>query len=113
MKKGIAVLFTNDGMSSAEPELRHKLAENYLGLLDKENYLPAFICFYGQGAKLVATGSPVIEQLKKLEARGVTIVVCKTCLTYYNLLDSVQVGNVGTMHDIVDIQWNADKVITA
>ena len=112
MSKKTVILITNDGMSNADTELRHKLIENYLGLLDKDNYLPTFICFYGQGVKLIAEGSHVVEQLQKLESRGVTIIACKTCLTFYNLLENVKVGHIGTMHDIIDVQWKADKVIT-
>lgn len=112
MTKKTVILVTNNGMSNAKAELSHKLIENYLWLLDKENYLPSFICFYGEGVKLIAEGSHVVEQLRNLEKRGVSIVACKTCLLSLELLDRVQLGNVGTMHDIIDIQWKADKVIT-
>jgi hypothetical protein len=38
--------------------------------------------------------------------------VCSTCLNYLKLADQRQVGIVGSMADIIEAQWRADKVIT-
>jgi intracellular sulfur oxidation DsrE/DsrF family protein len=74
--------------------------------------LPAAICFYTDGVKLVVEGSPVLEPLKSLEARGVHLIICSTCLSYFGLEDKVRVGVVGGMTDIIEAQWRAGKVIT-
>ena len=47
-----------------------------------------------------------------LEAKGVHLVICSTCLNYFGLEDQVEVGVVGGMTDIIEAQWRADKVIT-
>jgi hypothetical protein len=47
-----------------------------------------------------------------LSEKGVYLIVCSTCLGYFNLRDKVQVGIVGGMHDILEAQMRADKVIT-
>jgi hypothetical protein len=47
-----------------------------------------------------------------LADRGVALLICQTCLTYYGLLDKVKVGTVGGMPAIVAAQWAATKVIT-
>jgi len=60
----------------------------------------------------VVEGSPLIEQLKALEAKGVHLILCSTCLNHYGLLDKVQVGIIGGMTDLIEAQWRADKVIT-
>jgi hypothetical protein len=70
------------------------------------------MCFYTDGVKLVANGSPVIETLKSLEAKGVRLILCSTCLGYFNLTDQVQVGIVGGMADIIEAQFKAQKVIS-
>jgi sulfur relay (sulfurtransferase) complex TusBCD TusD component (DsrE family) len=110
--QSIVLLITNDGMGSADLELQHKLMGTYFRLLDESNLLPAAICFYTDGVKLVVEGSPVIEVLKSLEARGVHLIICSTCLNHFGLADQVQVGIVGGMTDIIEAQWRADKVIT-
>jgi selenium metabolism protein YedF len=111
-KASLVILVTNDGMGKTDPPLQHKLMQTYLSLLDENNTLPAAICFYADGVKLVAEGSPVLEQLRSLEKKGVHLIVCNTCLNYFNLSDKIQVGLVGGMTDIIEAQWQAEKVIT-
>jgi hypothetical protein len=106
------ILITRYGMGHADPALQLKLIDTYLKLLDENNILPAGICFYTEGVKLAVTGSPVLEQLRSLEAKGVHLILCSTCLSYYNLTGEVQVGIVGGMTDIIEIQRRAQKVIT-
>jgi sulfur relay (sulfurtransferase) complex TusBCD TusD component (DsrE family) len=109
---GIVILVTNDGMGKADTTLQHKLIQTYLTLLNDHNMLPAAICFYTDGVKLVVDGSPVLDLLKSLEAKNVRLIVCSTCLNYFGLIDKVKVGIVGGMTDILEAQWQAEKVIT-
>jgi len=106
------LLITRNGMGDAEPALQQKLITTYLKLLDENNILPAAICFYANGVRLVVVASPVLDALKSLEAKGVHLILCSTCLNYYNLIDQVQVGIVGGMTDILEAQRRADKVIS-
>ncbi len=106
------ILITSEGMGQAERELQHRLVKTYLALLGDNGLLPAAICFYTDGVKLACEGSPVLEELRMLEGKGVRLVLCSTCLNYFGLTDKVQVGIVGGMADIIDAQWRAAKVIT-
>jgi hypothetical protein len=106
------LLITRFGMGDAEPALQQKLIITYFKLLDENDILPAVICFYTNGVRLVVEGSPVIDSLKSLEAKGVRLILCSTCLTYYNLTDQVQVGIIGGMTDILEAQRRAAKVIS-
>ena len=106
------ILATRDGMGTAEADLQYRLAGTYFQLLDENDLLPGVICFYADGVKLVCEGSPVLEQLAALEGKGVRLVICGTCLNYFELADKVQVGVVGGMTDIIEAQWRAEKVIS-
>lgn len=106
------ILITRNGMGEAEAELQQKLIGNYLKLLDQNDVLPAAICFYANGVFLAVEGSPVLESLRSLEAKGVRLILCSTCLNYYNLSDKVQAGIIGGMTDIIEAQRRAGKVIT-
>ena len=106
------ILITRNGMGEGEPALQQKLIQTYLKLLDENDIHPAAICFYTEGVRLVVEGSPVLDTLKALESRGVRLVLCSTCLNYYNLADQVRVGIVGGMTDILEAQMRAGKVIT-
>jgi hypothetical protein len=106
------ILVTRNGMGEAEPALQHKLAITYFKLMDENEILPAAICFYTDGVRLAVSGSPVLDQLKSLEARGVRLILCSTCLSYFELSDQVQVGIVGGMTDILEAMRRAAKVIS-
>ena len=106
------VLVTSNGMGVAEEPLQQELLSIYLKMLRENEFVPGAICFYGDGVKMVVQGSPVLELLRDLEAKGVRLIICITCLKYFDLEDRVAVGIVGGMHDIMLAQWMADKVIT-
>jgi intracellular sulfur oxidation DsrE/DsrF family protein len=81
-------------------------------MLVENEMLPAAICLYTEGVKMVVEGSPVLTELQQLAALGVDVIVCNTCLDYFDLRDKLRVGVVGGMADIVEAQWRAKKVIT-
>lgn len=112
-EKNIVVVFKTQGMgiTDAQP-LKEKLAKTFLGLVSQMEPLPRVICFYTDGVKLACEGSPVLDELKALEEKGVRLVLCQTCLNYFELSDKVRVGIVGGMGDILSAMWQADSVLT-
>jgi len=106
------VLITRAGMGHAEPELQQKLIKTWLMVTEASGHLPEVICFYADGVKLAVGDSPVLEELKRWEAVGVHLILCKTCLDHFGLTDEAAVGVVGGMGDIVAAQQMAAKVIT-
>jgi hypothetical protein len=110
--KDTVILVTNNGMGNADEILQQLLFVKYIELLLQNGNTPAALCFYTDGVKLVCEGSPVIEELRKLESHGVRLIVCITCLNYFELTTKIQVGIVGSMGDILEAQTRAEKVIT-
>ena len=106
------ILITREGMGSADPALQHKLLGTYLNLLMENETLPASICFYTDGVRLVVEGSPHLERLSQIEKKGVRLIICSTCLNHFGLTEKVRVGIVGGMADILEAQTRAGKVIT-
>ena len=108
----LAILVTSDGMGRGEPELQHRLIHSYFRLLQENGTLPVAIGFYTDGVKLLVEGSPVLGLLQSYEEQGVVLIACGTCLDYYGLMDKLQVGIVGHMSDVIELQLRADKVVT-
>ena len=111
MDNNTVLLFTANGMGSAPLELQHVLTNKFLGLLLESNVLPAKILLYTDGVKLACKGSPVLDNLRKIEEQGVELILCSTCLDYFGLTDQVGVGIVGGMTDIIEAMQKAEKVI--
>ncbi len=105
------VLFTRFGMGDAPAALQQKLAGIFLTLVGKETP-PGVIAFYGDGVKLTCDGSPVLDQLRALVDQGSRLIICQTCLDSFGLRDSVRVGIIGGMGDIVAAMNSASKVIS-
>jgi intracellular sulfur oxidation DsrE/DsrF family protein len=110
--KDTIILVTANGMGNGPEALQQQLIAKYFELLGMQESLPAVICFYTDGVKLVAEDSPVLEKLHALENRGVRLIVCSTCLNYYGLTEKVKAGIVGGMGDILEAQMRAEKVIS-
>jgi hypothetical protein len=106
------IMISREGMGSADAVLQTKLLGTYLRLLVENNSLPAAICFYTDGVKLVVEGSPFLERLAQIEHSGVRLIVCSTCLNYFGLTGKLRVGILGGMPDIIEAQLRASKVIT-
>ena len=92
--------------------LNVKMITKYFDILLEGSDLPAAVTFYTDGVQLVTEGSPILEQLTRLEAKGVRLIICSTCLNELRLTDKVKVGIVGGMPDIIEAQMKASKVIT-
>ena len=106
-------VFSSYGLGHTDDaELKIKLAKKFLALIADDDPLPAQICFYTDGVKLCITGSPVLDELHALAAKGVELVLCSTCLDTFSLRDQVAVGVVGGMGDIITAMMDAGNAIT-
>ena len=106
-------IFTAYGMGQTDDAtLKSNLAKKFLTLIAQHDPLPAQICFYTDGVRLAVEGSPVLDELKALAAKGVELVICSTCVDTFGLRDKVRVGVVGGMPDIITAITQADNAIT-
>jgi len=63
------------------------------------------------GINLVVEGSTVLNILKKLEINGSKLLVCGTCLEYYNKVNNIKVGNISNMDEILEVLTTYTKVV--
>lgn len=78
----VVVIGTNC-LGSGDDTLGATLMKGFLYALSQQERLPRTILFYNGGAKVTTEGSVSIEDLKNMEAQGVEIRTCGTCLNYY------------------------------
>jgi selenium metabolism protein YedF len=110
--KKIMVMVATDCMGHGDDELGKKLLFNFLKTLKEMGHDLWRLVFVNNGVKLTIHAAETMPVLKELENEGVTILVCGTCLDYFNLLDKKAVGETTNMLDIVTAMQLADKVIT-
>ena len=102
MRNNTIVVVRSDRMGCGNDALGKVLIKGFIFALTQLEELPKTILFYNGGAKITAEGSESLEDLKTLEAQGVEIMTCGTCLDYYGLKEKLQVGTVTNMYSIVD-----------
>ena len=110
-RKNTVVVIASDKMGEGEDELGKVLIKGYIYALTQLETLPKTILFYNKGAYLTCEGSASLEDLKSLEAQGVEILTCGTCLNYYGITEKLQVGTVTNMYVIAETMAKAGKVV--
>ncbi len=109
--KKVLVMITTDRLGHGDDNLGQALMKNFLKTLKEIGKDLWRVIFLNNGVKLTVNGSDAVEPLKELEQMGVKILVCGTCLSYFNLLEEKAVGETTNMLDVVTSLQIADNVI--
>lgn len=110
-KKGLVVVLSANVMGGGEEKLGKALMKAFVFALTKQDMLPETVMCYNSGAYLTCEGSDSLEDFRALEAEGVNIMTCGTCLDFYGIKEKLAVGTVTNMYDIVETMENAKSVI--
>lgn len=110
-KKKKIVVIRSGKMGEGNDELGAVLMKGFIYALTELEELPETILLYNGGAPLSCEDSDSLEDLKTLEAQGVEIMTCGTCLNYYGLTDKLAVGTVTNMYAIAEKMSEADTII--
>ena len=110
-KSNTVVVLSSNQMGNGSEELGQILMKGFIFALTELDELPSTVLLYNSGVKLSTEGSNSIEDLKTLQAQGVEILRCGTCLDYYDLTEKLQVGDVTNMYFILEKMAQADKII--
>ena len=110
-KQGLVVVLSANTMGNGSEQLGKLLMKSFIFALTKQDQLPETILFYNSGAYLTCEASDSVEDLKSLEAEGVKILTCGTCLDFYGLKEKLAVGSVTNMYEIVEIMEKAGSLL--
>lgn len=110
-KNDFVIVITTDKLGAGDAELGHALMKTYTYTLNETKPYPKAVIFMNSGVKLVTEGSEALENLQKLQEKGIEIISCGTCLDFYHIKDRLKVGIVGNMYTIVEYMHTAAKVI--
>ncbi|OQX27138.1 MAG: SirA family protein [Desulfobacteraceae bacterium IS3] len=111
-RKKIMVMAATDRIGYGDDELGLKLMVSFIKTLKELGPHLWRLVLVNNGVKLTVDDSQVLADLKALEADGIRILVCGTCLNHFNLLERKQVGETTNMLDIVTAMQVADKVVS-
>jgi len=109
----LVLVVPGDTMGRGEaPELGAILIRTFFHTLVEGQARPDVILFFNTGVRLVAEGSPVLEDLRALAGQGVQLLACGTCLGYFELKEKVAVGTISNMATIAETMLGAGRVVS-
>jgi intracellular sulfur oxidation DsrE/DsrF family protein len=111
MNRSLAIAVAHDGLSQSNGNDQEFPLEALLHMLLNSEALPTRLLFYTEGVRWVTRESPLLDLLRAVEARGVELVACRTCLRSAGLLDQVAVGKVGSQDGIIEAMHTAENVV--
>jgi selenium metabolism protein YedF len=98
-------------MGTGDDELGTLLLRSFIKTQAQLEPGPDAILFYNAGVRLCCAGSLLIDDLKSLEASGIEIIACGTCLNFFELADRLEVGRVTDMLEIASRLAAAGRVV--
>jgi len=108
----VTFLYLNsDTMGSGDAELGRRLLCLFLEKLAASDARVDLVGCVNGGVHLTTEGSPVLDSLRALEARGARIATCGTCLDHLGLRDRLRIGEVGDMAGTVQVMTTAERII--
>ena len=105
-------VISGDTLGRGNDDLGRKLMGKLVLQLSTQVPKPHALVFYNAGVKLVAEGSTCLEGLRTLDEEGAELLVCGTCVDFYQLTGRIAVGRVTDMREIFSSINRAPKVVT-
>ncbi|MCL2816952.1 MAG: sulfurtransferase-like selenium metabolism protein YedF [Clostridiales bacterium] len=106
------LLVTGETIGRGSEELGRVLIKTFFYALLSEDFPPAALVFMNGGVRLTCQGSPVLEHILALQARGSKVVSCGTCLDYFKLKNQLCAGSISNMYDITQTMAQTPKLVT-
>jgi len=95
------MVLATDTIGKGDDELGAILTRVFLTCLGQGDEVPEVLGLMNAGVKLACEGSEVLDELRAIEARGVKIKACGTCLDFFGIRERLAVGEAGKMPDTV------------
>jgi selenium metabolism protein YedF len=105
------VAIGSDRMGEGDPQLGNLLMKGFLNALHEQEILPTHLVFYNSGVKLTTVDSGVSSSLKLLEDNGVEILICGTCVDFYDIKNQLAVGRISNMFTITETMARTGHIV--
>jgi selenium metabolism protein YedF len=98
-------------MGYGEDELGAILMKAFVHTATELDNGPDVVILYNTGVKLAAVDSGSVDDLKAMETKGTKILVCGTCVNFFELKDKLGAGTISNMFDIAGTLATAGRIV--
>lgn len=102
---------TSDALGRGDDALGRRLMLKFIQQLHAASPRPHVVAFYNAGVNLLLPSSPAVDALRTLEADGVDLIACGTCLDHFGIRGAIATGRISDMREIVTTMAASEKVI--
>jgi selenium metabolism protein YedF len=105
------VSLASDTVGRGPAELGGILVRGLIETLKSVTPAPTHLILYSSAILLAVDDSPLVESIRALEQRGIKVLICGTCVDYYQKKSEIHVGTISNMLSILEVQAATGKVI--
>jgi selenium metabolism protein YedF len=107
----LVVILSDNHMGRGDDVLGDILIRSFVHTLLQLQPRPDKVICYNSGVKLATKEAAVLDDLQELAKKGVDILVCGTCVNYFDLGDQIAVGHISNMYDIAETMAGAGRLL--
>lgn len=107
----LVISFGKKTLGEDDPSLGEMLLKSYIYSLTELDTPPEHLLFFNSGAFLTNQGSAALKDLKRLQEKGTQISTCGACLDFYQIKETLAIGEITNMFGITEAMAQAKKVI--
>ena len=108
--RGKVFLLGAEAIGQGDDNLGYQILVTMLESLAKRDDRPVAIILWNTAVRLSAEGSPLIPHFKRLEGKGIPILLGKLCVNECELTGKIAVGKEATMDEILDLMQRHEVV---
>jgi selenium metabolism protein YedF len=110
-KTNYAVVIRSEFMGNGDDKLGALIMRAFINSIPQLDRLPSLIVLYNSGVKLAIQNVDTADTLIKLQQAGVSILLCGTCVDYFEIREQIAAGQISHMLTINNTLAGVDKII--
>ena len=104
-------VFSSNTMGRGNDALGATIMKAFVHTASELDKKPDCMVFYNTGVKLVAQDADTVADIAAMEKAGIKVLVCGTCVNYFNLSGKTGAGIISNMYDILTVMNTAGRIV--
>ncbi len=108
----VSILIAQKTLGGRDEVLGEVLIKGFLSTLADRDVPPRTVALMNEAVFLTLAEHSASDSLKKLEERGVNLLVCGTCTNHFGVTEGVRAGTVSNMFEITEALLETSRTVS-